>query len=292
MSEPSTRRKSLSLAHLSDIHIEPDGPAAEAFAACLRRVQEHPAAPELILGGGDYLMDGVAAPRERVRAQWDLWQQVLRDHCRFPWVHCLGNHDVFGWNHAASGADFDTPGYGKSWALKALGLKRRYYSVDRAGWHFVVLDSIHPWGRPGAGFSQALLGQEQVDWLAADLAEAGPDARVLILSHHPIRSSIGYHATPPRPKGKDKGDWTAFNAWLHIDAEMIEDAILPRGNVRLCLNAHMHRRDRAEHKGIVHFGSGAVCGDLWRAPNPDYPASCAIVTLYDDGTFDHEWLDL
>jgi hypothetical protein len=290
MEQDATRQPTLTLAHVSDVHLEPDGPSAGRFAECLRRIEQHPAGPRMILGGGDYIMDAMATPRDRVRAQWDTWHRVLKDNCRLPWICCLGNHDVFGWNHESSGAEIATPGYGKRWAMDELGLKRRFRSLDRGGWHLVVLDSVHPWGRPGGGLAQALLGDEQLEWLVGDLAATDRGKPVLILSHHPIRSSIGHHVEPPRPL--HEGDWITMNAWLHMDAELIEPVLAAHGNVRLCLNAHMHRRDRCDVRGIAHIGGGAVCGDLWRDPHPDRPPSCGIVKLYEDGAFEYEWLDL
>jgi len=45
-------------------------------------------------------------------------------------------------------------------------LKSAYYSFDRAGWHFVVLDSVGP----SADVYMGKLDEAQMEWLKADLA--------------------------------------------------------------------------------------------------------------------------
>jgi hypothetical protein len=53
-----------------------------------------------------------------------------------------------------------------------------HYAFDHRGVHFVALDNV---SRPGAG-----LGDEQLEWLAADLAKVSPQAPIVVLAHRPL----------------------------------------------------------------------------------------------------------
>ncbi len=89
-------------------------------------------------------MDAFAQTRSDTQAQWDLWNRVLKAENGLPLRTCIGNHDIWGWERSKSQANGSEPDYGKNWAVRALGLPGRYYSFDRAGWHFIALDSIQP----------------------------------------------------------------------------------------------------------------------------------------------------
>src|SRR5262249_26769263 len=172
----------LRVAHLTDIHVRPDDRSARGLASCLRHVHSLDDRPDLILNGGDAIMDALGADEERARRQWEVWQRVLRDEGRVPIEHCVGNHDVWGWGRRHSKATGRDPLYGKRWAVDVFGLERSYRSFDRAGWHFAVLDSTHP---HGAGY-QARLDDEQFEWLRTDLKGTLAATPVLVLSHIPI----------------------------------------------------------------------------------------------------------
>ncbi|MGQ9650789.1 MAG: metallophosphoesterase family protein [Phycisphaerae bacterium] len=181
--EPSQTR----LAHRApdrqtDIHIAPERKAAEGFASCLRHVQSQNDKPDLIFTGGDHIMDSIGANQARTREQWDLYRKVLKAECKLPVEPCIGNHDCWGLNRKDSGATGSEPLYGKKWAMDALGLDCRYRSFDRAGWHFIALDSTFP---QNDGYT-ARLDDQQFEWLAEDLRQTDPKKPILILSHIPI----------------------------------------------------------------------------------------------------------
>jgi 3',5'-cyclic AMP phosphodiesterase CpdA len=70
--------------------------------------------------------------------------------------------------------------------LGAVGQKRSYYSFDSGSLHFIVLDSCFrndgkPYGRKNSHWADANIPQEQVQWLAADLA--GTLSKVVVFAH-------------------------------------------------------------------------------------------------------------
>src|SRR5512142_1222656 len=149
-SEPDTpaasaeaRRRVLRIAHMTDWHMLPVPIAEDGMVRALRTVQRQPDPPDIILNTGDSIMDALAADKGKAEAEWKTFMGTLRAECRLPVVHAIGNHDVWGWGMLDPWIDQD-PMYGKGMALEQLGLQNRYYSFDRAGWHFIVLDSVHP----------------------------------------------------------------------------------------------------------------------------------------------------
>ena len=83
------RKPSLRVAHLTDIHVQPEKRAAEGLASCLHHVQQLSAKPDLILTGGDSIMDSFDADDARTSLQWDIWQRVLKSDCSHsrPFLH-------------------------------------------------------------------------------------------------------------------------------------------------------------------------------------------------------------
>jgi 3',5'-cyclic AMP phosphodiesterase CpdA len=271
-------RRVLRLAHLTDIHLTHDRRAPEGLAACLRHVQSQADRPDLILQGGDAIMDALPADQASAQRQFDLWQSIVRAELdpRLPMVNCLGNHDVWGWDRPKSGCLGDEPLYGKAWAMRVMGLERRYYSFDRAGWHFVVLDSTFS----VANDYTAKLDDEQFEWLDADLA-ARKGVPVVVLSHIPILSVSAFLDGD----NEKSGNWQVPGAWMHIDARRIKDLFARRGNVRLCLSGHLHMVDRCDFLGVSYFCSGAVSGAWWKGSWEEFEPGYALVDLFEDGSF-------
>jgi 3',5'-cyclic AMP phosphodiesterase CpdA len=143
-SSPAQRKRSLRLAHLTDIHVQPELAAGNGMAAALMHAQSLSDPPELILTGGDMVMDVLGVDATRATTQWDLWQKVIKQECSLPVKNCIGNHDVWGWNKTASKTSGKEPGWGKQQSIDKLALPARYYRFDHRGWRFLVLDSIFP----------------------------------------------------------------------------------------------------------------------------------------------------
>src|SRR5687767_1706779 len=59
------RRRALRVAHLTDVHVQPERGADKGLAACLHHVQAQPDKPDLILTGGDHIMDAMAKDKSR-----------------------------------------------------------------------------------------------------------------------------------------------------------------------------------------------------------------------------------
>ncbi|QEL19758.1 metallophosphoesterase family protein [Limnoglobus roseus] len=83
--------------------------------------------------------------------------------------HVLGNHDMDG-------------GFTREKTVAFFGMPGRYYSFEKAGVRFVVLDGNDPGGKT-KGYKR-FIGKYQLDWFAKELATAaGP---VVVLVHQPF----------------------------------------------------------------------------------------------------------
>jgi 3',5'-cyclic AMP phosphodiesterase CpdA len=138
------RKRVLRVAHVTDVHVQPELRAPEGMTACLRYIQSAAEKPNLILTGGDHVMDCVRQTRDRTRVQWDLWKRISTEENTIPIRSCIGNHDIWGWNKTQSGSTGNEPDYGKKWACDVLGLDKPYYSFAQSGWHFIALDGVQP----------------------------------------------------------------------------------------------------------------------------------------------------
>lgn len=276
--DPAPQRKAkrvLRLAHLTDVHLQPERAGGEGFAACLKHLQSAEDPPTFILFGGDNVMN-VDLPRntgERADVQLNLWNAVLTEHCKLPYQVCVGNHDILGMKQ-------DT---GKAWAVKSFGLKHHYYSFDRAGWHFIVLDSTEP---QAGGKYKGRLDEEQFAWLEKDLAGTPNDRPVLVLSHIPILTVTSFFDG----NNEKTGDWVIPGAWMHIDARRIKNLFNKHPNVKLCLSGHEHLVDQVTYSTVTYCCNGAVCGAWWKGSYHECAPGYGVVDLYEDGSFHNQYV--
>ncbi len=277
------RRRVLRLAHLTDMHIQPELAAAEGVTACLQHLQSLADKPDLILSGGDTIMDSLATRMDRTKLQWELWTNTLKSNCSIRVESCLGNHDIWGWNKKSSGTTGEEPEWGKKWACDVFGIERSYRSFDHAGWHFVLLDSMMP--HEETVFT-ARIDDAQWDWLHNDLAATKPETPVLVLSHIPILSACvlaGWSKVKP-------GDITVSHQLMHTDVARLLDLFWKHQNVKLCLSGHLHLRERVNYNGVTYLCNGAVSGGWWKGDHQQTKAGYAIIDLFADGTFEDQYV--
>jgi len=273
---PSNR--GLRVVHITDTHLRTDPDARSAFGRCLGKIQRQEK-PDLIFQGGDIIMDGLSLDRTNVQAQFDLAAKMMRDRLSAPIYHCLGNHDVWGWNRIDRGALAKDPRFGKGWWLGWTGYDSTYYSFDRAGWHFVVLDSIHP--GQCIGYS-GKLDDAQFSWLQGDLARTPKDVPVCIVSHIPILSASAQFFGPSEHNGHR---WEVSGTLMHLDARKIKDLFLEHPNVRLCLSGHIHMNSHVRYNDVVHINNGAVSGAWWNGSMQETAPGYGVVDLLANGRF-------
>jgi 3',5'-cyclic AMP phosphodiesterase CpdA len=238
----------------------------------------------MIVNGGDSIFDACSHNASDVKSQWKLFHSVYHQNCSLPVVHTIGNHDIWGWDKRVCQASGLEAHYGKKWAIDELGIPHRYYSFDRGGWHFIVLDSIQQGGTP-AGYI-AKLDDEQFVWLERDLAATPLTTPVIVISHAPIVSACALF----RPHSETAKDIRVPGNWMHIDARKLKDLFLKYPNVKICMAGHEHLHGRVDYNGVHYFCGGAVCGSWWDGPYQETAPGFAMVDLYANGSFHAKYL--
>jgi hypothetical protein len=282
--------RSIRIAHLTDVHLQPERGAVEAFTQCLHHVQSQVDRPDLILFTGDLIMDSYRKDDARTALQWDLWNRVLKAECSLPHMALLGNHDIWGWDKKKSKTTGNEPGWGKRRACDHLELARPYYSFDRNGWHFVMLDSVQPFG-DGKEYL-ARLDAEQMAWLAGDL-EQHAGRPTIVLSHIPIFSVTPLMGIKPgdgiTPDGRHQS--VIGQGGMHTDWRELKALFRQHGNVTVALSGHMHLIDRVDYLGTSYLCGGAVSGGWWKEVHlGEGDAGYSLIDLYDDGRFAREYV--
>lgn len=117
--------------------------------------------------------------------QLDLFDVYNRAAARvgYPFYNVIGNHDM---NYDAVG-DLDSDETFHRW------FGPTYYSFNRGNVHFVTLDDVH-WKGPGKGDGnyECRFGRRQLGWLAKDLEHVADDHLLVIMTHIPLITPLGY----------------------------------------------------------------------------------------------------
>lgn len=271
-------KRVMRIVHMTDPHLDSGNNQEKWTRFCIRQVQSLDDPPDMIFNGGDTINDALRQSEESVSAQWNIWNSIKQE-ISIPIVHCIGNHDVWGINEAKG----DTR-YAKAWAVKEYGLENRFYDFEKAGWHFIVLDSTHP--KEDGGWYTAKLDKEQYQWLKGRL-ESIPSARpVFIFSHIPILSAAAFFDGD----NESTGDWQIPGAWVHIDARRIVELFHKYPNVKLGISGHIHLLDEVEYNDVTYYCNGAVSGNWWKGDYHQTSAGYALINLYEDGSFEREYV--
>ena len=272
------KKRVLRFAHLTDVHLEPEMKAPEGLAKCLHHIQSQKDAPAFIMNTGDCIMDALKQPKDRVEVQWNLWHNLMKSDNSLPLEYCIGNHDCWG-----AGQTSD-PLYGKKYALEMMRLEKPYRSFDKAGWHFIVLDSIQP-KNDGIWYT-CKLDDEQFDWLEKDLA-VNTKLPVIIFSHVPIVSAA---TVVVDNKFKEDTGYQLGLGSMHTDAARLVALFDQHPNIKLCMSGHIHLYEQVMYNGVTYISNGAVSGNWWKGTRYRTDNGYAMVNLYDDGSFENEYV--
>lgn len=252
------------VAHVTDAHARPHHDAPLRIQEALRHLRKHNPEVGFVLNTGDTL-DG-ADGRENTLAKWGFWKTAVERELKDVLVYSLlGNHDML------EGPDTD-PLAGKAGAWHELGMPGRYYSFDRAGWHFIMLDSNE--------FAQDV---EQLAWLKRELEVVPIRTPIAVLSHHPIFSM----GAMVHSQGDHIGNWKELVALF-----------AKHPNVKLCLSGHTHLYDECRYNGVTYICGGSLAGAWWErekstdgrsgylGTRPGY----GILRLFADGASTYEYV--
>lgn len=251
------KRRLARVAHVTDSHTQPERFAFEGTCAMWEHLNALADKPDVVLHGGDIIFSSFEKTRQRSQEQWDLYLQSVRAHNRLPLHHCLGNHDIWGWNKKESQTTGNEQGWGKAWAIDLLGMPGPYYAFNAKGVKFIVLDTVQPRGET---FYEGGLGDAQLEWLAGELGDA--TTPVVILTHIPT-----IHASTMLVDARTNADnnWVTGGGSLLMDRAKVVNLIASRKNIAAVLSGHIHMVERIDYAGTSWINSGAVSGSWWQS---------------------------
>ena len=275
------RGKAFRLAHLTDMHLVPGKTrSGDGYAMALQSLQNLSPKPDLLITGGDHVMDSLETGHEKLDPMWELYLKTFKDNTDLKHHSVIGNHDVLGWGAEESKIPKATAGYGKALYCDKMELPKTYYSFDAGGWHFIILDNIDH-GAHG-GYAAALDG-EQLEWLKGDLDVCPRETPICVLSHIPILAVCTYFFSAYKGPG-----YTISPAMMQQDAHTLI-TLLKGYNVKLCVSGHVHMVDRIEYLGISFICDGAVSGNWWKGKHHEFDEGYGVFDFYGDGTFEHAY---
>ncbi|HEY0742543.1 MAG TPA: metallophosphoesterase [Chryseosolibacter sp.] len=253
---------SFSFLHLTDMHVRRKRQGHIGYEACIAHVNRHQGKADFVLMGGDLAFDGNYTAKDEFIDQIELYKSAS-DKLKMPYYNSIGNHDVLGWN-ARRKVAVDDPDLGKKLIMDKLGMKSSYYSFNHKGWHFVVLDSIHPIEADHGTSYKGKFGEEQLEWLRFDLGK-----------HAGMPTVVMTHIAAFCHLGQMNGD-PKFNPFGHM---VVEDTvafrtIIERHNVKAVLQGHSHVPEDFCYNGIWYITSQSVSaawwGGNWKGSLPGY----------------------
>ncbi len=161
------------------------------------------ARPDFIIELGDF-----GTPEKKYAHFFDIWNSFPGDK-----YHVIGNHEMDG-------------GTSKDQALEYRAMPKSYYSFDKNGFHFIVLDGNDKKNPEAKGYKQ-FIGQEQLTWFKDDLAKA--KYPVVIFSHQGLANYVSADEEYGVENYKEmEGILEAHNAKN------------PHNKVIACFNGHTH----------------------------------------------------
>lgn len=247
---------------ITDCHIQPELDAASGTDSAFKKARAVQA--DFTIQGGDLVFDACAVSKQRALSLFDLYAKTEQD-LGMKVYHTIGNHDCLG--IAGTVVSPEDPQYGKRLYEERFG--KTYYSFDRRHCHFVVLDSIHP--LPGYTF-EGRVGDDQLAWLAADLAALAPGTPTIVVTHIPLVTAVAAYI----PAGSPMRQYIPLLS-VSNSAQVLE--ALEGHNVIAVLQGHTHINETVFWKGVPYITGGAVCGNWWHGSYLGNPEGFTVVRV-------------
>jgi 3',5'-cyclic AMP phosphodiesterase CpdA len=257
-----------SFAFLTDIHVQPERNAVAGFQAAIDEVNK--LNPDFVITGGDLIMDALGVSYERSDSLYDIYTEMIGQF-NMPVYNTLGNHEVYGW-YEKSGADPEHLEYGKN--MYEARLAKRYLTFEYKNWKFFILDSVEENGKGGY---EGGVDQEQLDWLAAELAKTPQDQPLVISTHIPLittEAQIIRGATEANYPGE-----------VIVNSKEVLELFVDH-NLKLVLQGHLHYLEDIYVWGTHFITGGAVSGRWWTG---EYMKTQEGFLMVEAGTDNFEW---
>lgn len=195
----------------TDVHLPTMHDAGQRITTFINSMKEEQ--PDFIIELGDF-----ATPDPKFAPYFAIWNSFTGDK-----YHVIGNHEMDG-------------GYSREKTMAYLEMEKSYYSFDKKGFHFIVLDGNDKKNPEAKGYKQ-FIAEEQLNWLKKDLAATNHP--IIIFSHQGL---VEY-------KGAD--ETYGIENWQQVQGILNDhNASHPGKKVVACFNGHTHYDDAVNVNGI------------------------------------------
>lgn len=234
-----------SFVFMTDVHIRQDDFVLDNFRKAITKINA--LKPDLVLSGGDQVYD-VIRGQPIATSLFELFKKESAA-IQAPVYTTIGNHELFGIYPESPN---DSTHHHYKYGMYEEHFGPTYHSFDHKGWHFVVLNNLDAGG--GKYFSS--FGEEQLNWLEADLKAVGTETPVVFIMHIPLVSVQNQYNLP-----EDGPSIGPYSAGKERVLELIKQY-----NVRLVLQGHLHFWEDIQVLGGTRFiTGGAIAGrPSWR----------------------------
>jgi len=242
----AAEQSDLTFLQISDSHVgfnkPPNANALGTLAEAIGRVQALPVKPAFMIHTGD--ISHLSKPKEFDDAELIISQTRLDVH------YVPGEHDLLD-----AEMKFYRERYGRG--TKGAG----WYSFDANGVHFIgLVNVLDPGGFGNLGSGLGNLGNEQLEWLEADLRDRSTSTPIVIFAHIPL--------------------WMVYKdwGWGTEDAGRALASLKRFGSVTV-LNGHIHQvMQKVEGNVTFHTARSTA----FPQPTPGSAPSPAPVKVPDD----------
>ncbi len=153
---------SFTVIQITDLHLDLPGKPENMllFERLLSEIREE--SPDLMLITGDLSSSALAYTTD-----WEFIKKKVLEYCDFPVFAVPGNHDTQR-SGKTSGIELWEEVFGPC-----------YYSFQWGSWHFMGLNTADS----DYGFVSGVVSEEQMKWIAEELARIG-SGKILLFAHH------------------------------------------------------------------------------------------------------------
>jgi predicted phosphodiesterase len=223
-------------------------------------------APEAIFLLGDLIHEGYKSTQEEAEKKFRLVNS-FRNTLAASSYCVVGNNDPFGW-YIPELNENTSPLYGKKMFEHYIG--PRYYSVNVAGFHFIILDDVQ--GKQIKNIKQYFgwIDESQLLWLQEDLKNVPQNTHLVILTHIPLVTSFhSFIGVINKAIIENSFDYQGRNAAGHYVANFDQLAELLKPYSKITFVAgHFHLFEKGCFEGINrqinYFICGAVSSEYWK----------------------------
>lgn len=270
--EKESSKNTFGVAFITDIHLQPELNAVEGLSQAIDMINM--LRPDLILTGGDMIMDALSTSYGRADSLYNLYQEtILKAQC--PVYNTMGNHEIYG-IYERSGADPANPEYGEKMFEERLG--RSYYSFIHKGWKFFIINSVEDTGNNGY---IGLVDPDQLEWLKNELKETDSSTPLVISTHIPFITAYSQ---------KYIGSTSANSSTLVVQNSKEIIDLFENHNLKLVLQGHLHTVEDIYIDNIHFITGGAISAGWWNGPNRGFEEGFVFLE-FSDNDFSWRYVD-